>query len=190
MEKELYNRRLSLLQWESLVQQIANTINNLPIGLANYNNNLENLDLITPNRLLLGRNNNRSPTAALELTCDVKKIIQTNADIFKVWFRSWLVSYVPLLMSQPKWFESDKNIAIGDVVLFLKSDKEFDRQYQYGIVVTLLPSKDERIRTVEVEYQNVGESTKRTTIRGVRELVVVHPVDEIGLSSELFGLRQ
>ena len=190
MEKELCNKRLSLLQWETLVQQIANSVNNLPIGLASYNNDLENLDLITPNRLLLGRNNNRSPTAPLQLSADVKKIIQTNSDIFKVWFSSWLVSYVPLLMKRPKWFVNDRNLTAGDVVLFMKSDKEFDQQYQYGIVVKVIPSKDGRIRTAEVQYQNFGEVAKRTTTRGVRELIVIHPVDEIGLNAELYQLNE
>ena len=122
--------------------------------------------------------------------CDVKKIIQTNSDIFKVWFSSWLVSYVPLLMKRPKWFVNDRNLTVGDVVLFLKSDKEFDQQYQYGIVSKVTPSKDGRIRTVEVQYQNFGEDTKRNTTRGVRELIVIHPVDEIGLSAELFQLNE
>ena len=93
-------------------------------------------------------------------------------------------------MLQPKWFESDRNISIGDIVLFLKSEKEFDHDYHYGIVVSLKPSKDGRIRTVEIEYQNAAEKVKRITTRGVRELVVIHPVDEIGLSSELYALKQ
>ena len=59
VSKNIVNQRLSVLQWETLGQQIANSVNNLPIGLNNRTNSLENLDLITPNRLLLGRNNNR-----------------------------------------------------------------------------------------------------------------------------------
>ena len=108
LEKSLNNNRLSIIQWESLVQQVANTINNLPTGLGNYTECLENMDLITPNRLLLGRNNDRGPTCPLELSHDVKKIIQTNSDIFKIWFKSWLVSYVPHIMDRPKWFENDR----------------------------------------------------------------------------------
>ena len=38
---------------------------------------------------------------------------------------------------------------------------------------------------MDVEYQNPGESVKRRTRRGVRELVVIHAVDEIGISREL-----
>ena len=149
---------------------------------------LENLDLLTPNRLLLGRNNNRCPTAPLVLTTDVRKIVQTNEEIFKTWFRSWLVSYVPTLVPQPKWFQTNRNISVGDVVLFSKSDKEFENVYQYGIVKVTHVSKDGLIRSVDVEYQNSNEKTKRVTTRGVRELIVVHPFDELGLSKELFDL--
>ena len=188
IEKELGNRRLSLLQWETLGQQIANSINNLPIGIGNKVADLENLDILTPNRLLLGRNNSRGPTAPLVLSQDVKKIVQTNSEIFKTWFQGWLVSYVPLLMDAPKWFKNDRNIAEGDVVLFSKSEKEFEDLYQYGIVKLVIHSKDGRIRKVEVEYQNHSEDFKRTTTRGVRDLIVIHPVDELGLSKELYDL--
>ena len=188
LSKNISNKRLSILQWETLCQQISNSINNLPIGIGNKSELLENLDILTPNRLILGRNNTRSPTAPLEITHDVRKIIQSNNEVFKAWFKEWVVSYVPLLVDQPKWFLSDRSVAIGDVVLILKSDKVFDLQYQYGLVVKTFESKDGIIRSVEVEYQNPGENVKRRTTRGVRELVVIHPVDELSLSEELYNL--
>ena len=98
------------------------------------------------------------------------------------------MSHVPSLIDQPKWFVTDRSIAIGDVVLFLKSEKQFDLQYQYGLVVKTYESKDGLIRSVEVEYQNPGESVKRWTNRGVRDLVVIHQVDEVGISKELYDL--
>lgn len=185
MEKELCNERLSIVQWETLGQQIANSINNLPIGLGNKVDGLENLDVLTPNRLLLGRNNNRSPTAPLTLSRDVKKIIDTNEKIFSAWFRSWLISYVPSLVDRPKWFKNDLHVSVGDIVLLSKSDKVFENLYQYGIIKKVYPGKDGRIRAVDVEYQNSGENVKRTTKRGVRELVMIHPVDELGIFYEL-----
>lgn len=188
IEKEIGNKRLSMIQWETLGQQIANSINNLPLGIGSKSEDLENLDILTPNRLLLGRNNSRGPTAPLVLTRDVKKIVQTNCDIFNTWFRSWLISYVPSLMESPKWFKNDRNIAEGDVVLFSKSEKEFEDLYQYGIVTSVICSKDGRIRKVEVEYMNYSEKVKRTTVRGVRDLIIIHPVEELGLSKELFDL--
>ena len=188
LEKCVGNKRLSILQWETLGQQISNSINNLPIGLGNKTEMLENLDILTPNRLLLGRNNNRCPTAPLEVSHDVRKIVQSNNEIFKAWFKEWLISFVPNLLDQPKWFVSDRSVAVGDVVLILKSDRAFDLQYQYGLVVTTTEGKDGLIRSVEVEYQNPGEDTKRRTKRGVRELIVIHQVDELGISRELYDL--
>ena len=187
-EKEFSNQRLSIIQWETLAQQVVNSINNLPIGLGNKVESLENIDLVTPNRLLLGRNNNRSPTEPLLLSQDVKKIISTNADIFRVWFKAWLVSCVPVLIEQPKWFKTSTNLQVGDVVLFLKNEKELETQYQYGMVSKVYPGNDGLIRSVDVDYQNHNENVRRTTKRGVRNLVVIHPVDEIGISQELSEL--
>ena len=186
--KTIRNNRLSVLQWETLGQQIANSINNMPICLGNKIELLENLDILTPNRLILGRNNNRNPTAPLEISNDFRRIIEGNNDIFTVWFREWLISFVPKLIEKPKWFVSEQNIGIGDVVLFLKSEQEFDRQYQYGIITKTVISRDGVVRVVEIEYQNHGENVKRTTKRGVRDLVIIHTIDEIGISRELHDL--
>ena len=88
-------------------------------------------------------------------------------------------------MMQPKWFKSDEHPKIGDVVLFLKSEREFDRQYQYGMISDLKVSRDGKIRELEVEYQNYSEKVKRRTTRGTREVVVIHPVGELGLIRQL-----
>ena len=55
-EKNIQSERLSVLQWEILSSGIANTINDLPIGLGNIISDYENMDSITPNRLRLVRN--------------------------------------------------------------------------------------------------------------------------------------
>ena len=180
------NERLSILQWETLMASIANSVNNLPLGLGNKVESLENLDLITPNRLLLGRNNHRSPTSTLTVTDDHSKILASNERIFKAWFKAWLVSYVPELIKMTKWFKSDEQIKVGDVVLFTKSDKAFETQYQYGLVTHIYESRDGFVRKAEIEYQNHSENTKRTTVRGVRELVVIHKFEETSIDEILF----
>jgi hypothetical protein len=179
------NCRLSMIQWETLGDQVANSVNNQPIAIGNIVDDVENLDILTPNRLLLGRNNNRSPAGSLIVTNDPRNIIKANNDIFSTWFKCWLISYIPTLLHQPKWFNSDRDTKVGDVVLFLKSNKEFDKQYQYGIVKNVKVGKDEKIREIEIEYQNHNEVVKRCTNRGCRDVVVIHPVDELGILFEL-----
>ena len=88
-------------------------------------------------------------------------------------------------MHHPKWFKSDSDPKVGDIVLFLKSEKEFEQIYQYGLIKDLKVSRDGKIRQVEVEYQNHNENVKRSTNRGTREIVVIHPFEELGLMREL-----
>ena len=186
----IQNEKLSVVQWESLMAQIGNSMNNMPIGIRSKVSNLEELDLITPNRLILGRNNDRSGNSPLIIVPDHKKMIESNADIFRAWFEAWLVSYVPTLIERSKWFKTDKPINVGDIVLFLKSEREYDLQYQYGIVSDLKQGRDGRIRKVTVEYQNYNENVKRTTERGTRDLVIISPIDELDLYESLNQLYE
>jgi hypothetical protein len=96
-----------------------------------------------------------------------------------------MVSHVPLLMEQPKWFKNERDLKEGDIVLFLKEDKELCDEYQYGMVETVRPGRDGRIRKVDVRYRNHGEGVNRTTSRSARTLIVIHPVDEVDVMQEL-----
>ena len=181
----IQNERLSHIQWETLMHQISNSINNLPIGLKSSSRELENLDLITPNRLILGRNNDRSPNAPLTICNDHKRLLESNATIFRAWFKSWLTSYVPNLIERPKWHHTDGEVSIGDIVLFLKSEREYDEQYQYGQISALHRGRDGVVRKVDVTYKNSNENISRITRRGVRELVIISPIDELDIYERL-----
>ena len=100
--------RLSVLQWESLIAQVTNGVNNLPSGLGNKVECPEEIDIATPNRLLLGRNNNRCPSGPLAAHVSFKRILETNQLIYDTWFQSWLKSCVPSLMDRHKWLTSEK----------------------------------------------------------------------------------
>ena len=134
---------------------------------------------------MLGRNNERSPSGPLCVSNDPEKIITQNANIMTAWFECWLVSHVPKLMEKPKWFSSDRDLKEGDIVLFLRKEREYAGNYQYGIVKRVEVGRDQKIRSVIVEYMNHNENVKRETRRAVREIVVIYPVDELGIISEL-----
>jgi len=179
IEKSMHKERLSILQWETLGAQVMNAINDLPIALTSSVADLEYADIITPNRLKLGRNNDRSPSGALEVTNDPSKILNSNKMIYNSWFESWLISYVPKLMHHPKWFNSDTDLKKGDVILFLKSEKEFVNDYQYGMIESITQGEDGKVRSVNVKYRNHNEQVNRFTNRSSRQLVVIHAVDEM-----------
>ena len=51
ISKSLSKERPSILQWETFCARAANCINDLPLGVRDYDGHLEALDIITPNRL-------------------------------------------------------------------------------------------------------------------------------------------
>ena len=55
----------------------------------------------------------------------------------------------------------------------------------YGRVSAAPIGRDGKIRTVTVTYRNHNEVTDRTTKRAVRKFVIIHPVDELNIVSEL-----
>ena len=179
------NERLSLMQWETVSATIANSINNLPLALGSLKSDFETMDLITPNRLLLGGNNDRCPVGSVAVTRDYDKIISSNQKIYNAWFENWLLSHVPKLMEQPKWFRDDQHIKQGDIVLFTKQEKEINSNYQYGMIDSVECGRDGKIRKVRVRYRNHNENVDRITFRSVRSLVVIHSVDEINIMQEL-----
>ena len=181
IEKTISNERLSVIQWETCAAEIANRINDLPLALGNVVADFDTMDLITPNRLRLGPNNNRSPCGNVTITSDVKMILQTNQNIFNSWFENWLLSHVPNIMHQPKWFRTEYDLKEGDIVLFLKQDSTINKTYQYGMIKSVEKSSDGIIRKVWVKYRNANESTDRETYRSARQLVMIHPVDELDI---------
>ena len=151
LEKNVQNERLSIIQWETVSAEVANAINDLPLALGNIVSDYENMDLITPNRLRLGRNNERSPASPMEVTGNPQKILKENKQIFTTWFETWLISHVPKLLQQPKWFRTERDIKICDIVLFLKQEGSIiSNNYQYGMIHEIIQSKDRIIRKVIV----------------------------------------
>ncbi|XP_066935306.1 uncharacterized protein [Clytia hemisphaerica] len=132
LEKSMHNERLSIIQWETMAAILTNSINDAPIAVRNVKGNFEMGDLLTPNRLILGRNNNRGPSGTLSVENDYDKIIRSNQKIYNAWFDSWLVSHVPNLI-EPKWFNSNKHVKAGDIVLFTNRIPSFHPRINMGL---------------------------------------------------------
>ena len=146
--------------------------------------------LNTSIKLKLGQTNDRSPSGCVKIISDLKKIHETNQNIFSAWFENWLLSHVPTIMHPSQWFRAESDLKEGDVVLFLKQDSLFSRTGQYGIVLSVQQSSDNVIRKVKVKYQNANENVDREPFWSVRrQLVMIHPVDEIDIIQELNNIN-
>lgn len=81
-------------------------------------------------------------------------------------------------MNQPKWFCNDRDAKICDVVLFIKNEDSTVNTYEYGMVYETELSRDGLICKVVVKYRNSSENDDRFSTRVVRELLLIHWVDE------------
>ena len=121
----------------------------------------------------------------LTVSNNPKTFLKCNEEIFNAWFENWLITHVPKLMHQPKWFDNERDVKEGDVILFLKNDGALKSTYQFGKIKEIERSQDNRIRKVTITYRNHNESINRETRRGVRHIVMIHPVDETSIVTEL-----
>ena len=78
-----------------------------------------------------------------------------------------------------------QNGQAAHLILFLKNDSIMTKRYQFGLVNEIYPGKDGFVRKAKIMYQNYEENVKRETYRAVREIVVIHHVDEIDLVDNL-----
>ena len=143
------------------------------------------MDLLTPNRLHLGRNNDQSPIGPMMVTNNPEKFLFINEKLFNTRFECWLISHVPKLMHHPKWSQIDRDVKVGDIILFLKQENQLSSTYQYGMISDLSRSSDEKIRKATVRYRNSTEAVDRFTNRAVRQLIAIHLVYELNMMEEL-----
>ena len=108
---------------------------------------------------VLGRNNDRFPVGSLVVSSP-SRFLRALEKIHNTWFEHWLISRVPKLMHHSKWFDDERDLKIGDIILFLKHDISFKNTYQYKMVENVKYSKEEKIRKVKIKHRNDNEKTK------------------------------
>jgi hypothetical protein len=189
--------RLDVLSFESCFAMISNELNNVPICLGSGFKNLAELDVITPNRLILGRNNRRS----LSGPCTVdspSRMLEAAEGVFQAWWHVWHeFRIIDFVAKPPKWFRSSPDLQQGDIVIFQKVHSEIKLGqpiWTIGRVIEAVPSKtDGRVRQVKVEYSNSSEwrggkpppRPLRTTNRAARSVARLCHEGEVSLMQDL-----
>ena len=180
--------KFDCIDFETSLAWISNELNNFPMCLGTEFRSLEELDLLTPNRLLLGKNNR----ACLSGPCVVagpKRMVDKQVEISKAWWTVWQHERLPRFMpASPLWRQSDPAISVGDIVTFAKTGSEHklgEPVWRIGRVIKAVKSADGQVRQAEVEYRHGDEATFRTTTRSVRTLAVLQKEEDIELTQEL-----
>ena len=170
----------TFLQWETVFAKISSEMNDLPIAKPSQSNNSDPLwDIITPNRLLLGRNNNRNLNGWFKITkgTDSETLLRKNQEIMKSWY-SIFNDRLHLLIPRPaKWQRTDP-VHIGDTVLFLANETPGTKANAWKLgLVKEIPKKN----SLQIEYM-CGNKKKHLT-RCPRDVSIIVAAEELPITS-------
>lgn len=83
-----------------------------------------------------------------------RRQVQSLAETF---WRRWKQEYLETLQPRKKWKSERPNLQVGDVVL-LKDTQVKRNEWPTGVIVETIPSRDGRIRKVNVKIMRQGSS--------------------------------
>ena len=181
--------KMDLFAYETGFAFVANELNCLPICLGSKYEGLGHTDLITANRLLMGRNNRHAPLGYPRITSKSRQVEQLD-NLHKAWWKIWkdekIMDFIP---SPPKWHFNSRPPMEGDIVVFLERDQDVtlgDTLWRLGRVTEIFESEgDRKIRSLKIEYKNASEETSRFTNRAARKVAILFREGELELTEIL-----
>ena len=149
----------------------SDQVDNLPIarGSASAASDL-GWEIITPNRLKLGRNSFRQLEGDIVLTNSPQSMLERNQLISATWYQIF-IDRLHLLIPPPQHAE-DRLPRIGDVCLFVHEDPNYKRLWTWrlGIIQAQMSRT-----TFEIRYCTPGTGRVRTLVRATRQISVIVP---------------
>jgi len=178
------SKPMTCLQWDTLFSRISNAVDNLPLARGNTSNETTlGYEIITPNRLKLGRNNYRSLEGSgidLEMSSNFTKILDRNRSIYQQWYQGFIDNIHLLNLKPDKWLVTSRMPVINDVVLFVFNDSSCSKEAIYwklGKVIDIKGSK------ITLSYALKSKGGEQTVVRSVRDISIVYSVGEFSINT-------
>jgi len=184
---DIASMRLHATGLQTLVKLIENDMNNLPIGFS-YGRDSENsplLKLVFPNMLRTGRQNSRALDGPIRMPKGPGELMKRVEQGYEVFFKLWNVTMVPRLMKMNKWFNTNAQLKVGDIVYFKKEENELSNSWTVGMISEVVKGKDGAVRRAVLRYQNFSEDQPRFTDRAARSLIKLFHIDDESWQSDM-----
>ena len=172
----LQNQRLRPSEFCAVLYGVANSINERPIGCMNVDSDLS---VITPNSLLLGRSTAKNP-GNWHPTENTYQRFNLVHQIQQSFWKQWLTSTAPSLLTDAKWHSEGHELKPGDVVLVQDSDNH-KAGYKLAVVQETYRSSDGVIRKARILYKTYKVGDKTLPYRGTEGQSVYRPVQKLAL---------
>ena len=172
---------------QTLCKLIENQYNNLPLGY-HYDRDCDNsplLRILTPNMLRVGKVNKRAMDGPIRMPKSRLELLARVNETYDSWYKIWAETMVPKLLFKPKWFKTEKELKVGDLVYFPRADNKLDKKWIMGVVDSVERGRDGLIRMVDIRYKNASQSVFQLTNRTVRKVVKLWGIEDTHLNEDL-----
>ena len=169
----------SYLMWETVCSTISNMLNNMPIAHCSDQNGVDDpIFLVTPNSLILGKNQNRSVSGPIELEdCYVNNQF-TNANEITELVQSQIAKMAHKYVPGRKVCKASPPL-IGEIILFVMKESERSRNVQYKFGRVIENYVDGRENKIRIKYKNSTELVFREVCRHINEIVVILSLQDL-----------
>ena len=164
---------MSFVELQTCLYESAQIVNQRPIGISHSDPNEGTY--LCPNDLLLGRASSNVPQGPFKERCSASYRLDFIQRIVNAFWKKWSREVFPSLVVSPKWHTESRDVKVGDIVL-VQDRNAMRGDWRKAIVIEALPSADQRVRRVTIEY--VSGSTRIQVQRSVQRLIVLVPVED------------
>ena len=149
------NKRLHALGWQTIAKQIEREVNSIPIGYLIHDGESAAplLKILRPNLLKTNTASERAPATIFTVPERANDLFKKVEDIYNLWYKIYVDSYIPLLAQRSKWIEEGENLIESDVVYFKLRDSPLHSKWIIGKVEYVVPSRDGNVRTIGIGYK-------------------------------------
>ena len=177
------------LQWQTLFAKVASTIDDLPIAKGDQSNSVElGFEILTANRIKMGRNNNRSldyPGISLDMTANLTGLLERNRKMYQVWYQCFMDNIHLLALKPDKWNTTSRTPIQDDIVLFVLNDAGYskqDRSWKLGKIVEVNRSK---VKILTFQKKARTDKPKSSIFeRNMREVSILFSLGELYVNSK------
>ena len=178
---------MTSIEWESLFCKLANELDNLPMAKGSTSNaNDLGWEIITANRLKLGRNNSRSLEGPMYLSAKVgpEQMLKRQQDIQAYWYQMMLDRLHHLIPKPSKWSKTDE-AKVNDICIFVYNDNPALKCDVWKLARIIDVSKNKRKLTLEFPtFRAKGKlSELNTLVRSPRTVCLLFSSDDANLNS-------
>ena len=162
---DIPNMRLHATGLQTVLKLIENDVNNLPLGYS-YGRDSDNsplLKLIFPNMLKMGRLNTRALDGPIRMPASPGELMEKIENAYAAFFKIWNTTMIPKLMRMHKWYKSDEQLMVGDIIYFKKDESVLSSEWIVGRVTDVMVGRDGALRRAIMQIQNSNAKDLRFT---------------------------